>query len=124
MRLAVLLDLVGERLDAPIFGLADPASALGDDLAVFLCQRIDLRLRDILASQEDMLIEWHVVAFPIPRRPGAKPLLGPGAAFCARAERPKDPKERRHRQLGKRPSRLRELPFSLRPDRVTRVLYA
>src|SRR5262249_1796535 len=54
--LAVLLDLEGNGLDAPVFGLADPAAALFDDLGVFLHQRFDLRLGDVLARQEDMLI--------------------------------------------------------------------
>src|SRR5262245_30658003 len=52
--------------------------------------------------------------------------LGPGAV-CSRTERPTDPKERKHRQRGTTPlpqTFMRDLPFSLRPDRVKGVLYA
>jgi hypothetical protein len=52
VRLAVLLDLEGDGLEAPILGLADLASTFLDDLGVFLRQRLDLRLADILARQE------------------------------------------------------------------------
>src|SRR5262245_45495933 len=48
VRLAVLLDLEGEALEAPILGLGDPAAAFGDDLAIFLGQRLDLCLADVL----------------------------------------------------------------------------
>ncbi len=44
VRLAVLLDLEGEGLEAPVLGLADLAAAFGDDIGEFFRQRLDLRL--------------------------------------------------------------------------------
>src|SRR5262249_50139018 len=64
VRLAVLLDLEGEALEAPILGLGDPAAAFGDDLPIFLGQRLDLRLADVLARQEHVLVKRHAMAFP------------------------------------------------------------
>ena len=44
VRLAVLLDLEGEALEAPVLGLGDLAAAFGDDVGEFLGQRLDLRV--------------------------------------------------------------------------------
>ena len=64
--LAVLLDLEGDGLDAPVLGLADLSSAFLDDCGVFLRQGLDLGLRNVLARQEHMLIERHAVPFLLP----------------------------------------------------------
>jgi len=86
VRLAVLLDAVGERLDAPVLGLADGAAVRLDDALELLDQGLDLLCRNILACQEDVLVESHWVAFPFNRRrPGAEPFepcrQGPSALF-------------------------------------------
>ena len=59
MRLAVLLDAVGEGLHAPHLGLVDAAAVLLDDALVLVDHSLDLLRGDILASHEDMLIERH-----------------------------------------------------------------
>ena len=56
VRLAALLDLVGQRTQAPVLGLADLAAAFFDNGGVFFGQCFDLLGRNILARQEDMLI--------------------------------------------------------------------
>ncbi len=106
VRFAILLDLEGDGLDAPILGLGNLAAAFLDDLGIFLRQRFDLRLRNILARQEDMLVERHGLPFlRCGARPGAKPLLGSLQQSCA--ERPKGPE--RVKTRGAR------LPCALRP---------
>src|SRR5215831_1022263 len=98
--LAVLLDLEGEALEAPIFGLADPPATFGDDLAVFLHQGFDLRLADILARQKYVLVERHRLAFPSVAlcAPAQSPFWARGSISARKG--PKDPKERRHREPG------------------------
>ncbi len=59
VRLAVLLDLVGEVLQTPVFGLGDLSAAFGDGVGIFFGHRVDLALGNILACQEDMLVERH-----------------------------------------------------------------
>ena len=56
VRLAVALDLVGEVLEAPGFGLGDLALVGLDDLGGGGSKRIDLRLAEVLARQEHVLI--------------------------------------------------------------------
>ena len=63
MRLAVALDLVGEVLEAPGFGLGDLALSGFNDLGGGGGQRINLRLAKVLASQEHVLIESHGISF-------------------------------------------------------------
>ncbi len=52
VRLAVAVDLVGETLEAPGFGLGDLAAALLDDFGGIGGERVDLSLAQILARQE------------------------------------------------------------------------
>src|SRR5690606_3181596 len=59
MRLAVLLDTVGERLDAPVLGLADGAAVRLDDALELFDEGLDLLCGNILACQEDVLVESH-----------------------------------------------------------------
>src|SRR5690606_36181709 len=59
VRLAVPVDLVGEALEAPGFGLRDLAAALFDDFGGTGGERIDLSLAQILARQKDMLVKRH-----------------------------------------------------------------
>jgi hypothetical protein len=59
MCLTVALDLVGEILEAPGLGLDDLALVGFDDLGGGGGQRIDLRLAQILACQENVLVKRH-----------------------------------------------------------------
>ena len=59
MRLAVLLDAVGEGLHAPHLGLVDLAAVLLDDALVLVDHRFDLLRRDVLAGHEHVLVERH-----------------------------------------------------------------
>ena len=136
MGLAALLDLVGEALEAPVFGLGDLAPAFGDDVGILLRQRFDLRLGNVLARQENMLVQRHAMPF-CSRFPhtvrGSLSLRriapnGPGKAH----QNPKseDTGERATalrlsalpRHTGTRP--YNTAPFSLQPERVKRGLYA
>ena len=63
MRLAVLLDAVGEGLDAPHLGLLDLAAVLLDDALVLVDHRLDLLGRHVLASHEDVFVERHIGPF-------------------------------------------------------------
>ena len=56
MRLAVLLDPVGEGTKTPILGLGDGALAVGEDLGEGFAQRLDLGCRQVLSLEEDMLV--------------------------------------------------------------------
>src|SRR5690606_32462426 len=87
--LAILLDLVRDRSQTPIFGLADRAAIVGQDRLELVRQGLDLLGRDILARQKHMLIEWHeVVPFrAIVLDPGAKPLLNPDTYSSERLSR-------------------------------------
>jgi len=111
MSLAALLDLVGERLQTPIFGLGDLAAAFLYNGGEFLGQGVDLRLRNVLTCKEHMLVESHAsFAFPhdVPcrhtwRSPAHSPLW---AGLAIARERPtRIPIERRHR------SRYRGMPL-------------
>ncbi len=77
--------------EAPVLGLGDLAATFLDSLGEFLGQGLDLGLgRNVLACQEDMLVERHALPFlAFPVRSGAKPLLGPST--MAAQERPKGP---------------------------------
>src|SRR4029077_972719 len=69
MSLAVLLDAEGKRLQTPRLDLGDGAAEGGNLGLDLLRQRLDLLLRDVLAHQEDMLIESHVGPFQFNRIP-------------------------------------------------------
>src|SRR6202453_5284322 len=69
MSLAVLLDAEGKRLQAPRLNLGDGAAERSDLRLDFFRQRLDLLLRDVLARQEDMLIESHCGPFHFDRVP-------------------------------------------------------
>src|SRR6516165_7145920 len=80
VRLAVLLDAEGKRLQSPRLDLGDRAAERGDLRLDLLRQRLDLLLRDVLARQEDMLIESHFGPFHFqPPRPTRSP-SSPGKA--------------------------------------------
>ena len=79
MSLAVLLDTEGKGLQTPRLDLGDGAAEGGDLGLDLLRQRLDLLLRDVLAHQEDMLIESHVGPFPIQPHPTRSP-SSPGKA--------------------------------------------
>ena len=57
--LAVLVDLVGHRLETPVFGLDDIAAIVLEDGAEMLNQPFGLRAGEILARNHHMLIERH-----------------------------------------------------------------
>src|ERR1700722_2327701 len=69
MSLAVLLDAEGKRLQTPRLDLGDCAAEGGNLGLDLLRQRLDLLLRDVLARQEDMLIESHFGPFQFNRIP-------------------------------------------------------
>ena len=59
MRLAVLLDAVGEVPEAPGLGLDDLAAIVLDDLGGVFRQRIDLGLSQVLTREKHMLVKRH-----------------------------------------------------------------
>src|SRR3546814_14206950 len=59
MTLAVLLDLVGELLEAPGFGLVNLAFEFADDVGDGFRQRVDLSLAQVLTRDKDMLVKRH-----------------------------------------------------------------
>src|SRR3546814_17979827 len=59
MTLAVLLDLVGELLEAPGFGLVNLAFEFADDVGDGFRQRVDLSLAPVLTRDKDMLVKRH-----------------------------------------------------------------
>jgi hypothetical protein len=80
VRLAVLLDAERERLQSPRLDLGDRAAERGDFLLDLLRQRLDLLRRDVLARQEDVLVESHFVPFQLFKpRPTQSP-SSPGKA--------------------------------------------
>jgi hypothetical protein len=60
---AVLFDLEGNGLHAPVLGLGDLSPAVLDHLGIFFGERFDLRLRNVLACQEYVLIQRHGLPF-------------------------------------------------------------
>ena len=77
MRLARFLDRIGEVAQAPIFGAANLAVLLGDDLGDVLDQRIDLLGGDIGSGDDHVFVESHILsllraAAPVCRRATAK----------------------------------------------------
>ena len=68
MRLAVLGDLVRQATQAPALGFHDPAVIIVDDLGGVFRQCIHLRLCQILARKEHMLIQSHVLSFVLADR--------------------------------------------------------
>src|SRR3546814_13869996 len=67
MRLAVLLDAVGEAAKTPGLGLYDLAAIVLDDLGGAFRQRVDLGLRQVLTREKHMLVQ----------RPGVLPSYCP-----------------------------------------------
>ena len=82
VRLAALLDFIGQGLKAPVLALGDLAATFFDEAGVFLGECLDLSVRDVLARQEDMLIEWHAfsLSFGCPSAPAQSPLRTPRKA--------------------------------------------
>jgi hypothetical protein len=62
---AIFAQAIGQGSDAPLFGLDDFPAQLLDDAFELGRQLFDLLRTDILASQEDVLVEGHEDAFPI-----------------------------------------------------------
>src|SRR3546814_15623062 len=77
MTLAVLLDLVGELLEAPGFGLVNLAFEFADDVGDGFRQRVDLSLAQVLTRDKDMLVTRH----------DALPSIWPIAGFAPIAKR-------------------------------------
>ena len=77
MRLAVLGDAIGEAAKAPGLGLGDLPAIVFDDLGGVFRERIDLGLGEVLAREENMLVERHVSLLSFGRSltpPNATPL--------------------------------------------------
>ena len=64
MALAVLLDPVGERTQAPVFLLGDRAAQTGDQFGELVGECLHLRRRDVLTRNEDVFVKCHVVSAP------------------------------------------------------------
>src|SRR5580704_287558 len=80
VRLAVLLDAVRKRLNSPRLDLGDRAAERGDLRFDLFRQRFDLLLGNVLARQEDVLVESHSVPFQLHElRPTQSP-SSPGKA--------------------------------------------
>src|SRR4051794_29012855 len=60
VRLAILRDAVGEAAKTPVLGLGDLPAIVGDDLGGVFRERIHLGLSQVLAREENMLVERHV----------------------------------------------------------------
>ena len=80
MRFAVLLDPVGERLDAPIFHLADGAAAGLDHGFQELGQGFHLLGGHVLAREIHMLIESHARCLSVRSDTLARSPPSPGKA--------------------------------------------
>src|SRR5947209_20382651 len=77
MRLAVLGDPVGKAAQTPGLRLDDLPAIVGDDFCGVFRERIDLGLSKVLAREENMLVERHVLRLSFGRSltcPGGKPL--------------------------------------------------
>ena len=61
--LAVLVDLVGHRLDAPVFLVRDGAPIVGEDGTEMVHQTFGLRVGQILTRNENMLVKRHSIPF-------------------------------------------------------------
>ena len=59
MALAVLVDLVGKRAQAPVLGARHGAAIVLEDLAEMLDKTFRLGVGEVLARNEDMLVESH-----------------------------------------------------------------
>src|SRR5579871_511731 len=59
MRLAVLVDAVGQRAQAPLLGLGDLAAKRGDDAGDLVGDVFDLLRARVLTREKHMLIERH-----------------------------------------------------------------
>ena len=68
MPLAVLLDAIGEAAQAPIFLLLDLAVLSFDDGLEVGRQRVHLLRADVLARDQEMLVQSHVRSFSSVRK--------------------------------------------------------
>ncbi len=108
VRLAVLLDAEGERLQAPRLDLGDRAAEGGDLCLDLLRQRFDLLLRHVLAHQENMLVESHVRPFQFNRVPRG--------ALRAREGSNRIIRRREHGRTGAQGPAARSVQSSARPS--------
>src|SRR5690606_26631498 len=58
--LAVLVDFIGHRLDAPVFAVDDVAAIVSQHGTKMFDQPFGLRIRQVLTGNEDMLVKRHV----------------------------------------------------------------
>src|SRR6056297_4356851 len=92
MPFAVLLDLVGHGLDAPVLAVEERAPVIGENRAEMLHEPLGLRVGNILTRDHHMLVKRHVVSTSVkahfigraiaPSRPAHESLRG-----CCRCER-------------------------------------
>jgi hypothetical protein len=91
MTLAVLVDLVGHRLDAPVFGADDLAAVVRKDGREMVDQALGLRAGQVLTRDHDMLVKRHAVSSSV------------GAHFTGQADHlPRSAHERLRRIRGMR----------------------
>src|SRR5262249_20048239 len=122
VRLAVLAQPVGERLDAPLLELGDLAAHLLDDALEMGGQLLDLLRARVLAREEDVLIEGHGMPFPLlcpPRRVALRTLSGKARMLRRRKHRTPG-----HAALPRALSKIERpcsRPFSSRPGSSGRL---
>ena len=127
VRLAVLAQPVGERLDAPLLGLGDLAAHLLDDADELGGQFLDLLRADVLARKEDVFVERHEMPFPFafpvmswskPRGFGIMAVLSRRVALRALSGKARMLRRREHRTPDRSvlpPAKAGSRPFSSRP---------
>ena len=97
------IDLALARADESL-GLADGApdgaAAIRDDLLVFVRERVDLLLRDILTRQKHMLVQWHGFSLSFGFSPAFQRKASARASLQLRKGSIVDSVERRHHETG------------------------
>src|SRR5205085_3221245 len=79
--LAVLADAERERLDAPVFRVADELAAEALDDALEAGRHLlDLLRAQVLARQIDVFVQWHGMPFPVWLVPAPSPSCPSGKA--------------------------------------------
>src|SRR6056297_1748457 len=85
MSFAVLLDLVGHGLDAPVLAVEERAPVIRENRAEMLHEPLGLRVGNILARDHHMLVKRHVVSTSVKAHfiGRAIPFRCPSTRVCA-----------------------------------------